>query len=297
MDEARWTVMDRWAPRVRVEHPWKMKVRTRFGVDALNEWSGLSRRQQRLVELGSYVVALLALLVTGAAIAGMLWYIATAEIALAPPPAGAVDMGLWEALRVVGIVALALLILFTAVIVVWNVAVVLLLPLMATHELAHAAVAVTEGCEVQEFGLYFYGPVCIAAFVDIYDPEWRSRRPESMLSVYAAGPLSDLLIGTAMLSVYVLATGGYTIPTVTGVGNPIIWLLGAFGTLQVIGGLSNLVALFKPVDGYHIIANFVRAFPHRHQPTLKRGRRAVGNLILVGWSLAVYVQLGNLGVV
>ncbi len=73
------------------------------------------------------------------------------------------------------------------------------------HEASHGLVAASYGMKVKSSGLFLMGPIP-GAFVEPDEKKLIKSKPWTQLSVYAAGPWSNILLAIALLGVSVLLT-------------------------------------------------------------------------------------------
>jgi stage IV sporulation protein FB len=132
--------------------------------------------------------------------------------------------------------------------------IVLLLIVLALHELGHAVVALKLGAEVEDIQLWPLGNLIGPA------PAYASRSPEAWM-IALAGPLVNLVLTLgAALSLGLVAHVAMVWDPLHGTGAPIlasgepaplssaIWWVGWFGYLNLVVGLANLLPAL-PMDG------------------------------------------------
>ncbi len=64
---------------------------------------------------------------------------------------------------------------------------------MVVHEFSHGVVARAHDINVKSSGLAFFGPI-LGAFVEPDDKELKSKPYKSQLSLFAAGPFSNIIL-------------------------------------------------------------------------------------------------------
>lgn len=283
----RWWVNDRTGDWLRVEARFTVKAETARYNDAMARWGerfdAFRDRYQKL----AVAIAVLSMLSTGVVMAAGIWYAATVPL----PPLPAFESAEAAVAAIVAVVVL-LLAMLAVVVVLTNLVMIPLLPAVLVHELAHGVVAEAEGYEVQGVGLLATGPVIAAAYCRIYDPEWRRRRPESELLVYAAGPVANILLGGLLAAVALplwWLSGG------AGVGYWAAAALFGYGAVNVLLAVSNMVIISAKIDGGGAAKGLVGSFDAGTRARLQQAGTVVGYGVLLGLGLAVAVNLGWVG--
>lgn len=121
---------------------------------------------------------------------------------------------------------------------------IVLAPVIAIHEIAHGLALVHYGGAPREMGtgLYFFGPMF---YIDVTDG-WTLNRYERIM-VYAAGPISEVLIGSVILAVQCL----WPIPA------PMSHIL-TMTVFYCFWGLLIDVSPLLETDGYNIMCDVLK---------------------------------------
>jgi len=74
------------------------------------------------------------------------------------------------------------------------------------HEFSHGVMARTHGIKIKSSGFAFMGPI-LAAFVEPEEKEMVKKKKMAQLSVFAAGPFSNIILGFLFIALLVFVSG------------------------------------------------------------------------------------------